>query len=272
MSDVKNLLKHVINKDGAKFTSHLNDMVVDRISDELESRKMEIASSFIKPESKESVELDEERANIKLGKGRPADGRGARKFQFPSNKQANQFSKDIANSGVGTGDVKGNKVIGVITSGSPTVTKSAITKYLKKNKGKELKESVELDEGTYTFKKSSDAYNFMKAATEAGVKKNFLKMKGKSVTVTGIKDKDMIQMLGLITKDMKGTVSESISNILNGEDGEQVVFEDGSSRFITKNEANSLAEIHDSLNSDEREEFINKISESSDIVETLLNI
>jgi len=185
MSDVKNLLKHVINKDGAKFTSHLNDMVVDRISDELESRKMEIASSFIKPESKESVELDE---------------------------------------------------------------------------------------GTYTFKKSSDAYNFMKAATEAGVKKNFLKMKGKSVTVTGIKDKDMIQMLGLITKDMKGTVSESISNILNGEDGEQVVFEDGSSRFITKNEANSLAEIHDSLNSDEREEFINKISESSDIVETLLNI
>jgi len=97
-------------------------------------------------------------------------------------------------------------------------------------------------------------------------------MKGKSVTVTGIKDKDMIQMLGLITKDMKGTVSESISNILNGEDGEQVVFEDGSSRFITKNEANSLAEIHDSLNSDEREEFINKISESSDIVETLLNI
>ena len=187
MSDVKNLLKNVIDKDGAQFTSHLNDMVVDRISDKLESRKMEIASSFIKPENKEDIN-----------------------------------------------------------------------------------ESVELDEGTYTFKKSSDAYNFMKAATEAGLKKNFLKMKGKSVTVMGVKDKDMIQMLGLIAKDMKGKVSESISNILNSEEGEQVVFEDGSSRFITKNEANCLAEIHDSLNSDEREDFINKISESSDIVETLL--
>ena len=187
MSDIKNLLKSVLDKDGAKFTSHLNDVVVERISNKLEIRKKEISSSLLKPENKEDIN-----------------------------------------------------------------------------------ESVEIDEGTYTFKKSSDAYNFMKAATEAGLKKNFLKMKGKSVTVTGIKDKDMIQMLGLIAKDMKATVSESISNILNGEDGEQVVFEDGSSRFITKNEANSLAEIHDSLNSNEREEFINKISESSEIVEILL--
>jgi len=117
--------------------------------------------ALIKKELGESVELDEVRtrpltnpmkpANIKLGKGRPADGRGARKFQFPSNKQANQFSKDIANSGVGTGDVKGNKVIGVITSGSPTVVKSAIAKYLKKNRGKELNESVELDEASQRF-------------------------------------------------------------------------------------------------------------------------
>ena len=80
----------------------------------------------------------------------------------------------------------------------------------------------------------------------------------------------MLQMLSLVAKDMKGTVSESLSNILNSEDGEQIIFEDGSSMFITKNEANLLAEIHDSLNSDEREQFINKISESSDIVETLL--
>ena len=187
MSDIKNLLKSVLDKDGAKFTSHLNDVVVERISNKLEIRKKEISSSLLKPENKEDIN-----------------------------------------------------------------------------------ESVEIDEGTYTFKKSSDAYNFMKAATEAGLKKNFLKMKGKSVTVMGVKDKDMIQMLGLIAKDMKATVSESISNILNGEDGEQVVFEDGSSRFITKNEANSLAEIHDSLNSNEREEFINKISESSEIVEILL--
>jgi len=187
MSNVKNLLKSVINKDGAKFTSHLNDMVVDRISNKLENRKKEISSSLIKPENKE-----------------------------------------------------------------------------------EIKESVELDEGTYTFKSPSDVKKFVSAATEVGVKKNLIKVKGKTVDVKGIKDKEMLQMLSLVAKDMKGTVSESLSDILNSEDGEQIIFEDGSSMFITKNEANLLAEIHDSLNSDEREQFINKISESSDIVETLL--
>ena len=187
MSDVKNLLKSVLNKDGAKFTSHLNDVVVDRISNKLENRKKEISSSLIKLENKE-----------------------------------------------------------------------------------EIKESVELDEGTYTFKSPSDVKKFVSAATEVGVKKNLIKVKGKTVDVKGIKDKEMLQMLSLVAKDMKGTVSESLSNILNSEDGEQIIFEDGSSMFITKNEANLLAEIHDSLNSDEREQFINKISESSDIVETLL--
>ena len=187
MSDVKNLLKSVLNKDGAKFTSHLNDVVVDRISTKLENKKKEISSSLIKLENKE-----------------------------------------------------------------------------------EIKESVELDEGTYTFKSPSDVKKFVSAATEVGVKKNLIKVKGKTVDVKGIKDKEMLQMLSLVAKDMKGTVSESLSNILNSEDGEQIIFEDGSSMFITKNEANLLAEIHDSLNSDEREQFINKISESSDIVETLL--
>ena len=187
MSDVKNLLKSVLNKDGAKFTSHLNDVVVDRISTKLENKKKEISYSLIKLENKE-----------------------------------------------------------------------------------EIKESVELDEGTYTFKSPSDVKKFVSAATEVGVKKNLIKVKGKTVDVKGIKDKEMLQMLSLVAKDMKGTVSESLSNILNSEDGEQIIFEDGSSMFITKNEANLLAEIHDSLNSDEREQFINKISESSDIVETLL--
>ena len=265
MSDIKNLLKSVLDKDGAKFTSHLNDVVVERISNKLEIRKKEISSSLLKPENKEdineSVELDEAK-------------QGPPTFVFSNNRKAKQFAKDISNSGVATGTVSGNRVIDVeFLKGSPKVARAAIAKYLKQLRGKAISksvESVEIDEGTYTFKKSSDAYNFMKAATEAGLKKNFLKMKGKSVTVTGIKDKDMIQMLGLIAKDMKATVSESISNILDGDDGEQVVFEDGSSRFITKNEANALAEIHDSLNSNEREEFINKISESSEIVEILL--
>ena len=108
MSNVKNILKSVINKDGAKFTSHLNDMVVDRISNKLENRKKEISSSLIKPENKE-----------------------------------------------------------------------------------EIKVSVELNEGTYTFKSPSDVKKFVSAATEVGVKKNLIKVKGKTVDVKGIKDKGL---------------------------------------------------------------------------------
>ena len=41
-------------------------------------------------------------------------------------------------------------------------------------------ESVELDEGTYTFKNSSEAGKFIKAASQAGIDKKVLKAKGNS--------------------------------------------------------------------------------------------
>tara|TARA_Y100000310_G_C20653042_1_gene800530 strand:+ start:707 stop:1282 length:576 start_codon:yes stop_codon:yes gene_type:complete len=129
----------------------------------------------------------------------------------------------------------------------------------------------EIDESVYTFKNTSDVKKFVSAATEAGIKKNLMKVKGKTVDVKGIKDKDMIGMLNLVAKDMKGTVSESISSILDTDEGDVIVFEDGSVRFVTSEEANILSEIHDSLNSNEREDFIKKISESSSIIEILLN-
>ena len=232
-------------------------MVVERISDRLEVRKKEISSSFIKPETKESVEVELDERHSPLPK---ATG-FALTYPMGDNKQVTKLTK--LGGKVDRADKR------VVFSFN---TAAARTSFRNNNKVllSKLKESVELDEEVYTFKSPSDVKKFVSAATEAGVKKNLIKVKGKSIDIKGIKDKDMIQMLGLVAKDMKGTVSESISNILDGEDGEQVVFEDGSSRFITKNEANSLAEIHDSLNSDEREEFINKISESSDIVEIIL--
>lgn len=70
-------------------------------------------------------------------------------------------------------------------------------------------ESVELDEGTYTFKNSGEANKFMKTATQAGIDKKTLKVKGNSVTVGKLKDKDMQQMLDLMAKDMKAKINAS---------------------------------------------------------------
>ena len=72
-------------------------------------------------------------------------------------------------------------------------------------------ESVELDEGTYTFKNSGEANKFMKAAAQAGIDKKVLKAKGNSITVGKLKDKDMQQMLDLMAKDMKATIKAGMS-------------------------------------------------------------
>ena len=57
----------------------------------------------------------------------------------------------------------------------------------------------------YIFKSSSDANKFIKAASNAGLTKRNFKIKGKSVDISGIKDKDMNQMLQMLAKDMKAT-------------------------------------------------------------------
>jgi len=66
-----------------------------------------------------------------------------RTFEFPDNRKAKQFAKDISNSGVATGTVSGNRVIDFeVLKGSDRAAQSTITRWLLKNKGKELNESV----------------------------------------------------------------------------------------------------------------------------------
>jgi hypothetical protein len=77
----------------------------------------------------ESVEVDEKKHSYT--------------YEFPDNRKAKQFAKDISNSAVATGTVSGNRVIDVeVLKGSPSLAKSAIAKYLKQNRGKEISESI----------------------------------------------------------------------------------------------------------------------------------
>ena len=77
-------------------------------------------------------------------------------YEFPNDRLAKQFAKDIANAGVATGTVSGNRVIDLdfLKSSSAGLSVKALKKYLKQNRGKGpmvYKESVELDEKSQRF-------------------------------------------------------------------------------------------------------------------------
>ena len=145
MKDNKQVTK--LTKLGGKV-DRVNKRVVFKFNTAAARTKFRKKNKELLATIKESVELDEagifdkprkeylKRAKAKLGKGK------TRTFQFPSNKQANQFAKDISNSGVAIGNVSGNRVIDVEVHGNLSVAKSAIAKYLKQNRGKEISESI----------------------------------------------------------------------------------------------------------------------------------
>ena len=58
-------------------------------------------------------------------------------------------------------------------------------------------------EETYTFKSPTDAKKFVTSASNAGLTKRNFKIKGKTVDVSGVKDKEMNQMLQMLAKEMK---------------------------------------------------------------------
>jgi len=60
-------------------------------------------------------------------------------FEFPDERKARQFDLDIENSAIGVGDQIGNKVT---VTDVDTKWRSTVKKYMKKNRGKVVKESV----------------------------------------------------------------------------------------------------------------------------------
>tara|TARA_Y100001938_G_scaffold135437_1_gene197119 strand:- start:4744 stop:7002 length:2259 start_codon:yes stop_codon:yes gene_type:complete len=104
-------------------------------------------------------------------------------YEFPNDKLAKQFAKDIANAGVATGTVSGNRVIDLefLKSSSAGLSVKALKKYLKQNRGKGpmfYKESVELDEksqrfgGDVNIPASKDTTKYIENATSSQILMN----------------------------------------------------------------------------------------------------
>ena len=71
--------------------------------------------------------------------------------------------------------------------------------------------TIEESKGTtFTFKNPSDAKKFANSAAKTpglvGVNKRNFSVKGEQVTISGIRDKEMLQMLTMLAKEMKASV------------------------------------------------------------------
>ena len=107
------------------------------------------------------------------------------------------------------------KMIGSIISDDKEGFKSAFKSEMDTRIGKvvvdkniEISKDVMLSpdapmEEAYTFKSPSDAKKFVTSASNAGLTKRNFKVKGKQVDVSGVKDKEMNQMLQMLAKEMK---------------------------------------------------------------------
>ena len=64
-------------------------------------------------------------------------------------------------------------------------------------------EEAKQEPSTYTFRSSSDAKKFVSAASNTGLSKKSFSIKKDIVTVSGVKNKEMREMLQMLAKDMK---------------------------------------------------------------------
>ena len=85
---------------------------------------------------------------------------GEEPFVFPDEEKAKQFDLDVGNSAIGTGNRVGNRVT---VTGVDSKYRPAIKKFMKKSKGKFIKDSVELDEGLVL---ASDDLNAVKKTAQ----------------------------------------------------------------------------------------------------------
>jgi hypothetical protein len=112
---------------------------------------------------------------------------------------------------------------------------------------------------TYKFKSASDAKKFVSAITVAGINQRNIrainKPGGKTVSIAGVKDKEMVTMIGFLAKEMKAikeetTMNDIISSIqeaLESENGVNFEPKDGTNIHITQEDATNLTSVHDTL-------------------------
>jgi hypothetical protein len=106
-------------------------------------KELEKAKKYV--ESKYKKFIDPKYTVLAMDESFELDEAYALTFEFPDDRKAKQFDLDIENSAIGEGDRVGNKVT---VTNIASRWRAAVKKFMQKNKGKLVKESVELDEAS----------------------------------------------------------------------------------------------------------------------------
>ena len=129
---------------------------------------------------------------------------------------------------------------------------------------------------SYKFKSPREKKEFVVALSHMGVKKQNITQRG-NVVLVKVRDKNTLQMIQTIAKDLKAVIKEDntiISALIESYSTNSAVnftLKDSSSIHILPEEAINVTRIHDSLSKDNQIKMRELLSENKDSFDKVLN-
>ena len=139
----------------------------------------------------------------------------------------------------------------------------------------EVEEAVSSSK-SYKFKSPREKKEFVVALNHMGIKKQNITQRG-NVVLVKVRDKNTLQMIQTIAKDLKAVIKEDnniISALIEAYSTNSAVnftLKDSSSIHILPEEAINVTRIHDSLSKDNQIKMRELLSENKDSFDKVLN-
>jgi len=146
----------------------------------------------------------------------------------------------------------------------------------------EVEEGIKIEESTtaivedYTFKSSRDSKEFLVALSHMGIKKNNISQRGKTVSVSGLKNKNTLNMIRTMAKDMKASIKEenivtALKEAYQSENGVFFTLKDSYDIHILPEDAESIILVHDQLSLENQKKLRDALSEDEHSFKKVLN-
>ena len=112
---------------------------------------------------------------------------------------------------------------------------------------------------------------FAEAVKKMGVQRRYVILTNNNVTVTGVKNPELEEMIMMLAKDMKATIKEGYENIIIAikdaqelSEGVVYILEDSNNIHIMPENAYNIIQVHDKLNADNQATMRDMLSESEE--------
>jgi len=254
MNNIDNMLTHTINKDEDGFADAFGEEMKERLATSIIDKNLNTARDLLSDEEIDSEEQEqvEEGEKKDVKKEKPEESEKMKKYREKWD------SRKLKSRAVSTG------MEGTIRTESVEPLE-------------ELRGAKFFPSG-YTFKTTKDAQEFMVALKHMGLKKNDISQKGKNISIDLEQGKrhDILVMIKNLAKDMKASINESnvinaIKEAITTELGVSYTLKDSENIHILPEDADSIIQIHDTLNAENQEVLRDMLSETKESYQKVLN-